>query len=480
MKSFIPNFRNTHHDDTVTLSKGKKPDNSYKLRAIYDDIKRNSKNTEKSTIPSANHSERSIRKESNPDINRYLKNNQKSSYNDSKSIILGKKNVSNFKDLELKPQRSESKLVNIIKSIINSTNQAPKKSIFKFENTPEAASHNTKILASSNFDYEKILNKQKNTIISYGSEFRSCEILHNLLKFHKSGQRIKSTLTNGTDTVLSPLDEDTLKKDCLANLERGNHISSTRSKDDINFVQKTYKKEVEKGWMIPFSKNIIHKIKNACVIPIGTVHQMTIDEEGNPMEKRRLTHDCSWKGPASSHSINSRINEELLEPLQYGRCMYRVLHNIQYMRFKNPSKKLLMAKHDLDSAYRRLHWHAKCALLCITVLGSTAYLLTRLCFGIASGPSKWHLISEAIVDFATALISDPSWDPMEVFNPIKEIPTDIEFLDDSIPLVQTKNIIREIPTKDCYIDGYIDDMITIIIAIDYLIRRAIQIIPLLV
>ena len=231
--------------------------------------------------------------------------------------------------------------------------------------------------------------------------------------------------------------------------------------------------------MIPFSKDIIHKIKNACVIPIGTVHQMTIDEEGNPTEKRRLTHDCSWKGPASSHSINSRINEELLEPLQYGRCMYRVLHNIQYMRFKNPTKKILMAKHDLDSAYRRLHWHAKCALLCITVLGSIAYLLTRLCFGIASGPSECCLISEAIVDFATILISDPSWDPTEVFNPIKEIPTDIEFLDDSIPLVQTKNIIRELPTKDCYIDGYIDDMITIILALDHLIRRAIQIIPLL-
>ncbi len=36
-----------------------------------------------------------------------------------------------------------------------------------------------------------------------------------------------------------------------------------------------------------------------------------------------------------------------------------------------------------------------------------------------------------------------------------------------------------IPTKDTYIDGYIDDMLTIIVALDHLLQRAIQVIPLL-
>ena len=129
--------------------------------------------------------------------------------------------------------------------------------------------------------------------------------------------------------------------------------------------------------MIPLTIDFIPKLKNACVIPIGVVSQLSIDEKGNPKEKMRLTHDCSWLG-SSENSVNGRINEELLAPLQYRRCLIRVLHHIQHMKFNNKSKRILMVKHDLDSAFGRLHWHARCALLCITVIAKTAYLLTRL------------------------------------------------------------------------------------------------------
>lgn len=141
------------------------------------------------------------------------------------------------------------------------------------------------------------------------------------------------------------------------------------------------------------------QIKNACVIPVGVVTQSSINKSGEQIKKMRLTHDCSWLGP-SQNSVNSRIDENLLAPLQYGRCFYRVLHHIQNMRYRNQSTRILMAKHDLDSAYCRLHWHAKCALLCITIIANIAYLLTRLCFAISSGSSEWCLISKTLVDFA--------------------------------------------------------------------------------
>ena len=89
--------------------------------------------------------------------------------------------------------------------------------------------------------------------------------------------------------------------------------------------------------MIHILKSIIKNLKNVNVIPVGVTSQMTIDENGNAIEKSRLTYNCSWIGP-SSYSLNSRINEDLLAPLQYGRFIYRVLHNIQMMRFKYPSK----------------------------------------------------------------------------------------------------------------------------------------------
>ena len=194
----------------------------------------------------------------------------------------------------------------------------------------------------------------------------------------------------------------------------------------------------------------------------------------------RLTHDCSWVGSKSNYSLNSRINEELLAPLQYGRCMPRVLHTIQYLRAKHPSKRILLAKHDLDSAYRRLHWHAKLALLCITIVGSLAYILTRLCFGIASGPSEWCLISEMIVDFANVLTRDPTWSTKNLRISQEGIPSDPIYLPDKLELCQTKQILYDINIENCHIDGYIDDMLTIIIDMEDLRERVNHAIPLLI
>lgn len=92
-----------------------------------------------------------------------------------------------------------------------------------------------------------------------------------------------------------------------------------------------------------------------------------------------------------------------------------------------------MSEIALDSAYRRLHWHAKCALLCLTIVNNIIYLLTRLCFSIASGPSEWCLMSEMMVDIASALINDPTWNPQKTFNPKEGISSEIEFVDNYIP-----------------------------------------------
>ena len=345
------------------------------------------------------------------------------------------------------PER-KSKMSKLIKGILDSEERPPKKSLFKFTISDEASKYNGKILESNNFDYEKILSKQKETNIYYGSEFRMINILDSLFKYHKDWERLKSFLSNGTDTSFHPLDAEKIKTDCEENINRGNHKSSFKSDEEVKFVQKQYNKEVSKGWMIPFPVKTLRKMKNACVIPIGVANQFSINENGETIKKLRLTHDCSWEGP-SSFSVNNRINEELLPPLQYGRCLLRVLHNLQYMRFKNPTIKILMAKHDLDSAYRRLHWHARCALLCITVVSNIAYLLTRLCFGIASGPNEWCLVSETIVDFANVLMRDSTWNPNETFNPNEFIPSHIDYVEDSVPIETVKDIIyKNISTED--------------------------------
>ena len=64
-----------------------------------------------------------------------------------------------------------------------------------------------------------------------------------------------------------------------------------------------------------------------------------------------------------------------------------------------------------------------------------------MCFGIASGPSEWCLISETMVDIASILIEDKSLNPSPLSNPRKDIPIKPKFEDVSIKLIKTKKVI---------------------------------------
>ena len=166
-------------------------------------------------------------------------------------------------------QINKSKLVKIIRDILSTDEKPPKKSIFKFNNTEEAAIHNSKILSACEFDYEKVLSKQKGTTIYYGSEFRSISNLKKLFKFLKDWPRIENFLSERTDTSFVPVSDESLKNDCVKNMARGNHKSSSKSDKVAQFLNKTYSKQVRKGWMIPLTVDIVPKLKNACVIPVG-------------------------------------------------------------------------------------------------------------------------------------------------------------------------------------------------------------------
>lgn len=74
-----------------------------------------------------------------------------------------------------------TRLVNTVEQMLNTEENPLKKSIFKFENTVEAAEHNAKIISACDFDYEKAISKQKGTTIYYGSKFRPTMSLQKLL-----------------------------------------------------------------------------------------------------------------------------------------------------------------------------------------------------------------------------------------------------------------------------------------------------------
>ena len=61
--------------------------------------------------------------------------------------------------------------------------------------------------------------------------------------------------------------------------------------------------------------------------------------------------------------------------------------------------------------------------------------------------------------------------PSEDYSGMPDVRSEIEFVSDDIPLQKVKNIMVKIKEKDNYIDGYIDDLLTIILNIPNLIQR---------
>ena len=255
-------------------------------------------------------------------------------------------------------------------------------------------------------------------MIDPGSEFRSVEYLEPLFKHHRLWKKMKKIMSSGVDYPLKEIESETLEQDLQQMIKRGNHKSAQLPTNEQS-LEENYKKEVEHGWMMPITIDSIRKLEGAAVIPIGVATQSSIDANGDHYTKRRTTHDASFQ-PASGESINTRLRREELEPCYYGHCLLRLLHALHSMRLHDPHLVILLIKYDLDAAYRRLHVMAKMAALAITIFKNIAYILLRLPFGVANGPSDYCIISEPVIDLANDILRDKTWRPDEVNSPLRE------------------------------------------------------------
>ena len=198
------------------------------------------------------------------------------------------------------------------------------------------------------------------------------------------------------------------------------------------------------------------------VIPIGIARQWTMDEHGNRIIKNRTAHDLS-NPMASGHSWNSLVDKELLDPCLFGSCLIRVLHRIHDIRFRHPTANILLSKIDLDAAFRRLHVCFHHAVLSMTIIDDIGYFLSRLPFGSNEGPGKHDIPSNMCVELAQEIADDSTWDPATLFSPrANDIPADIT-LDADIQHGPAHPLgVKFDQEKDCYFDGYIDDLITVV------------------
>ena len=160
---------------------------------------------------------------------------------------------------------------------------------------------------------------------------------------------------------------------------------------------------------MPLTIESLQSIKNAGVMPLVVAEQFSINEKWERYIKIRITHDCSFPGP-SGLLVNNQVQRESLQLCFYGFCLLRILQMISAMRSRWPTKRILIGKTDLDTAYLLIHANAKTAFTCIAIVNELAFLCLRLPFCTTPAPAEYTTVSEAAIDLGNDLRQYQSWD----------------------------------------------------------------------
>ncbi len=353
----------------------------------------------------------------------------------------------------------------------------PNPSQFEFKNTKAAAQANYDLLKAHDFDLAQILEKEHNTVTSPAYEFRPREVVEPLLDLSSDATKLKRICFEGirypfrNDVDLS---DATRIGDIKYWLKKGNN-KSARGK--TTFIQDAITKEIERGWQIAIPRDKCLDIKGLNLVPASVAQKFThVDEHGIVHEKDRLAHDCTQ--PAQSgQSVNNMIDDEVMEECHFGNVLTQVVHEVHALRTLHPATPILLSKYDLDAAYRRLSVAINFALLCAMAVADMVYICFRLCFGAKPAPALFSLVSKFVAELAQALCLDETWDP-------KVLQSGMLDAIDTTPIFRTGDFAPAAPLMFEHIPAeisirvFIDDLITITLALPDLILRAIHAVPL--
>jgi len=93
--------------------------------------------------------------------------------------------------------KPRSRLVILLQKAYSSISPPPQQSQFIFENTEEAAKKNSALIMSFIGDISAVLNNEKGSTLSPGSEFRDNEVINPLFDLHDDGDKLKELIKHG-------------------------------------------------------------------------------------------------------------------------------------------------------------------------------------------------------------------------------------------------------------------------------------------
>jgi hypothetical protein len=338
---------------------------------------------------------------------------------------------------------------------------APKHPTLIFATTPQALSHNARQLANAGHDLSQLLDRNRETTLHFGSEFRPIHQLEMVLGGHPLFSQLRTILTEGMDyRFKTELSESDRLIELTQMLERGNHKSSDAEPDIVN---KLLLKDVTHGFSIPLPPDTVPLIVGALVQPFGLAQQFTLTELGDRVVKYRLTQDLSFSLSQEKCSVNSRIDMTKYNEMIYGWCLSRLLHYIIALRLAYPDQSILISKYDYSDAYRRMVHAGPAAAQSIAVFDNIAYVALRLTFGGSPNPPTWCLFSEMVTDLANEIAICNEWDPETLRSPEQPI-TPLPKLDTThgsdFAIAQATAVSVPV-TSTIKTDGFIDDLILV-------------------
>ena len=360
-----------------------------------------------------------------------------------------------------KPTIGQSQLVKTIQEILREPARHINPPPFSFGTSEADRQHNLNVLASHNMSLTKVIETAPFSLCSFGSEFRTVTSLGKNFSLHPKWERLINILAHGAEYPMVELEPSLRLQDLTEGLERGNHKGATIFQAEL---EKKFEKEIMHGWMLPLPKEAATLLPFAEYCPTSIVEQMTIDDMGTFIEKRRPIHDQSFLPSSSASSMNSRVHNELLDECRYGHMLLRLVHYILWLREHHPTTRILLSKTNLDSAYRRAHTNEQAVAKSLTWFhhcGSWMLLLClRLTFGSTPRPSLFSVISESLTDLVNVILRCPDWDPATLSSPLQELYPPVQTLVDEISFARAKPLSITVPeTCLAKADVFLDDIV---------------------
>ena len=136
---------------------------------------------------------------------------------------------------------------------------------------------------------------------------------------------------------------------------------------------------------------------------------------------------------------------------------------ISAMRRRCPTKRILIGKIDLDAAYRWIYANATIASTCIAIVDELAFLCLSLPFGTTPAPEEYTTVSEAAIDLGNDILWGESWDTDDRNSSHRSLLPQEEKQKSEIHLAKADPLAVDITVTEASIDGFIDDIITIMV-----------------